>query len=71
MIKEEHIGENPMMGEQEKNTHLVNNIMGHVIHILHTISIYFLGRLTFYIVWFNLGLLHYELKIVAHNLDFR
>jgi hypothetical protein len=40
MIKEEHISEDFAMGEQEKNTHLID-IMGHVIHILRTFSKFF------------------------------
>jgi hypothetical protein len=40
MIEEEHISEDSAMGEQEKNTHFID-IMGHVIHILHTFSKFF------------------------------
>jgi hypothetical protein len=41
MIEEEESDEDSMMCEKEKNAHLMD-MMGHVIHILHTFSTSFL-----------------------------
>jgi hypothetical protein len=35
MIKEEHIEEDSVMGDQEKTSKLIDFIMGQVIHFFH------------------------------------